>query len=69
MAEIEAAEARRSRDPTAMDIMNSRIKVGATLKEVTAELRARDPRKSSSQIDDGTGTDWLLMGLQLEDEQ
>ena len=70
LAEIEAAESQRQQDPTAMDVMQSRIKGGATLKEVMADICSRDPSINSAGIgDDGTATDWLLEGLNIEDEQ
>ena len=69
LAEIQSAESKRSVDHTAMDVMQSRIKGGATLKAVTADIRNRDSVSKSPIADDGTNTDWLLEGLQIEDEQ
>jgi len=52
-----------------MDVMQSRIKRGATLKALTADIRHRDSVSRSPLADDGSATDWLLDGLQIEDEQ
>jgi len=52
-----------------MDVMQSRIKGGATLKAVTADIRHRDSVSKSPTTDDEVNTDWLLEGLQIEDEQ
>jgi len=68
LTEIEEAEAKRSSQPSAMDVMHSKIKTGATLKDVMAEIRRRDSEKGAVK-DDGTATDWLLEGLLIEDEQ
>jgi hypothetical protein len=67
--EIEDAESQRNRTPESMDIMHSRIKAGATIKEVTADLMRDDGLSRSRVPDDGTATNWLLEGLSIEEEQ
>lgn len=68
-ASIEEAEAARSDKPTAMDVMQSKIKRGQTLKNITAAMRRDDGLSQSAVIDNGDATDWLLQGLVIEDEQ
>jgi len=69
LSQIEDAESERNIHPAAMDIMHSKVKIGATLKEATAQIM-RDDRLSQSRVpDDGTATDWLFEGLHIEEEQ
>jgi hypothetical protein len=67
--QIEDAESQRHVRPEAMDVMHSKIKAGATVKEVTADLRRNDGLSQSRVPDDGTATNWLLEGLSIEEEQ
>jgi hypothetical protein len=67
LQEILEAESRRDYDYKAMDVMLSRVKAGATVKEITSELQARDLTPESRLV--GDSTDWLLEGLHIEDDQ
>jgi len=49
-----------------MDIMQSRIKTGQTMKAITADIMRED---GLSIFDSGSSTEWLLEGLNIEDEQ
>jgi hypothetical protein len=69
LQEILDAESRRDDDYKAMDVMQSRIKAGATLKEITSELHAREVTPQSTSWVGGDSTDWLLEGLHIEDDQ
>jgi hypothetical protein len=68
-ASIQEAEAARSDDPKAMDVMQSKIKTGQTLAAITAAIRRDDGLSISAELDDGDSTDWLLQGLLIEDDQ
>lgn len=63
------AEREREVDPASMDIMLSKIKTGATVKEITADLMREDGLSVSAIPDDGNATQWLLEGFLIEDEQ
>lgn len=69
LQEILGAEARRGYDVKAMDVMLSRIKAGATLKEITLELQSKNRTPETSSRIGGNVTDWLLEGLHIEDDQ
>ena len=66
---IQEAEVSRNEDPTAMDIMQSRIKTGQTMKAITADIMREDGLSISAVFDSGSSTEWLLEGLNIEDEQ
>lgn len=66
---IEAAEIDREDNPAAMDIMHSQIKCGQSLKEIAAEIMKEDGLSISQVADNGEYTEWLLQGLNLEDDQ
>ena len=66
---ITDAEAARHRDPCSMDVMQSRIKTGETMKTITAAIMREDGLSLSTVIDSGSSTEWLLEGLKIEDEQ
>jgi hypothetical protein len=66
---IEEAEAGRLEDATTMDVMKSRIKSGKTMKAITADIMREDGLSLSAVLDSGTSTEWLLEGLNIEDEQ
>jgi hypothetical protein len=68
-ASIHEAELARSQDPTSMDIMQSRIKTGQTMKAITADIMREDGLSISEVFDSGNSTEWLLEGLSIEDEQ
>jgi hypothetical protein len=68
-ASIEEAEEGRHADPTTMDVMKSRIKTGKTMKAITADIMREDGLSLSAVLDSGTSTEWLLEGLNIEDEQ
>ena len=68
-AEIQEAEAARFTNPKAMDIMHSKIKTGQSLKQITAAVIQED-MSARNQAPDAIGiTDWILEGLNIEDEQ
>jgi len=69
-ADIVEAESARHDNPSAMDVMQSRIKTGRTLKAITADI-LREQTESQQQLapDTGSSTDWILEGLKIEDEQ
>lgn len=69
LQEILEAEARRRYDFKAMDVMLSRIKAGATVKEITLELQAKDRTLEATSRLGGSSTDWLLKGILIEDDQ
>lgn len=68
--EIVEAETARHGNPSAMDVMQSRIKTGRTLKAITADI-LREQTESQQRLapDTGSSTDWILEGLKIEDEQ
>lgn len=66
---IKEAEMARSEDATAMDVMQSQIKTGQTMKAITAEIMREDGLSISAVLDSGSSTEWLLEGLKIEDEQ
>jgi hypothetical protein len=68
-ASVQEAELQRSVDPTAMDIMQSRIKTGQSLKDITADLLKEEADTQRVAKDGGSTTDWLLEGLKIEDDQ
>jgi hypothetical protein len=68
-ASISEAEEKRLLIPSAMDIMQSQIKTGQSLKAITAAIFTEDRQSRSAVPDDGGATDWLLEGLNIEDEQ
>ena len=63
------AEIVRSEDPASMGIMQSQIKTGQTMKAITADIMREDGLSISSVFDSGSSTEWLLEGLNIEDEQ
>lgn len=67
-ATIEEAEAARSQSPKAMDVMHSKIKTGQSLKAITAALMQED-LTAQNFGPDGSSTDWILEGLNIEEEQ
>jgi len=67
-ASIIEAENDRSTNPSAMDIMHSQIKTRQTLKEIRAAIMTEDRISISTAPDDGGTTDWLVEGLDIEDE-
>jgi hypothetical protein len=69
LQEILEAEAKRSYDFKAMDVMLSRIKAGATVKEITLELHAKDHTVEATSRLGGNSIDWLLKGILIEDNQ
>ena len=68
-ATIAEAEEKRSTEPSAMDVMHSQIKTGQTLKELSTTIITEDRLGILAAPDDGGTTDWLLEGLNIEDEQ
>lgn len=68
-ANVQEAEFARADNPAAMDIMQSKIKRGTTLKNITASIRRDDGLSQSAVLDNGDATDWLLQGFLIEDEQ
>ena len=53
-----------------MDVMQSRIKTGQSLKEITADIFKEQADNPAQRVtNDGGSTDWLLEGLKIEDEQ
>lgn len=68
-AAISEAEANRAYDPKSMDVMQSQIKTGQTLKAISAAIRRDDGLSRSAIVDDGDLTDWLLEGFMIKDEQ
>jgi hypothetical protein len=67
-ATIEEAEAARSECPKAMDVMHSKIKTGQTLKTIMAAIM-QDDLVSENFMPDGSSTDWIVEGLNIEEEQ
>lgn len=67
-ATIEEAEAERSKSPKAMDVMHSKIKTGQTLKAITAAVMQED-LTSQNFGPSGSNTDWIVEGLNIEEEQ
>jgi len=68
-ATIVEAEAARNSNPSAMDVMQSRIKTGQTLKAITADILREETKAQHLAPDTGSSTDWILEGLKIEDEQ
>jgi hypothetical protein len=68
-ASIQEAESARFLKPSAMDVMQSKIKTGQTLKEITADIWREETEAKRVVPDTGSSTDWLLEGLKIEDEQ
>jgi hypothetical protein len=68
-ATILEAESRRNVNPSAMDVMQSKIKTGRTLKAITADIFREETESQQLAPDTGSSTDWILEGLKIEDEQ
>jgi hypothetical protein len=68
-SEILEAEAARGISPKSMDIMHSRIKTGQTLKSISSAVIQEDLDKNIQTPNSIGTTDWLVEGLNLEDEQ
>jgi hypothetical protein len=68
-ATIEEAEAARSHDHQAMDVMQSRIKTSQSLKAITSAVMQEDLSSRNYGADGNPITDWILEGLNIEDEQ
>jgi len=68
-AAIQEAEAARSGSPKAMDIMHSKIKTGQTLKAIKAAVMQEDMASRIHAPESIGTTDWILEGLNIEDEQ
>jgi hypothetical protein len=68
-ATIVEAESARALNPSAMDVMQSKIKTGRTLKAITADILREETQAQRFSSDTGSTTDWLLEGLKIEDEQ
>jgi hypothetical protein len=68
-ATIEEAEEARSKSPQAMDVMHSRIKTGQSLKAISAAVMQEDMDARNLSPETVGTTDWLLEGLNIEDEQ
>jgi hypothetical protein len=68
-ATIVEAESARNLDPSAMDVMQSKIKTGRTLKAITADILREETEAQRFTPDAGNSTDWILEGLKIEDEQ
>jgi hypothetical protein len=66
---INEAEEARGDDPASMDVMQSQIKTGQTMKAITTEIMREDGLSISVVLDSGSSTEWLLEGLKIEDEQ
>lgn len=67
-ATIEEAEEQRAQFPKAMDVMHSKIKTGQSLKAITAAIMQED-LTAQNFGPDGNITDWLVEGLNIEEEQ
>jgi hypothetical protein len=68
-ATILEAESARILNPSAMDVMQSKIKTGRTLKAITADILREETEAQRFSADTGSSTDWILEGLKIEDEQ
>jgi hypothetical protein len=68
-ATILEAESARNANPAAMDVMQSKIKTGRTLKAITADILREETQSQRFAPDTGSSTDWILEGLKIEDEQ
>jgi hypothetical protein len=68
-ATIEEAEAARSHDHQAMDVMQSRIKTSQSLKAITSAVMQEDLSSRNYGADGNPINDWILEGLNIEDEQ
>ena len=66
---ITEAESARSSDPSSMDVMQSQIKTGQSLKEITADILREEGRSQRVVTESGSSTDWILAGLRIEEEQ
>ena len=66
---ITEAESARSTDPSSMDVMQSQIKTGQTLKEIMADILREEGRSQRVVTESGSSTDWILAGLRIEEEQ
>ena len=67
-ATIEEAEAACSTSPQAMDVMHFQIKTRQSLKEITAAILQDELSTQNLGADGSSTTDWLLEGLNIEDE-
>jgi hypothetical protein len=67
-ATIVEAELARNLNPSAMDVMQSKIKTGRTLKAITADILREETEAQRFAPDTGSSTDWILEGLKIEDE-
>jgi hypothetical protein len=63
------AEKQQNIDTSSMDIMHSKIKSSQTLKEILTDIIREDSLSTSKTADNGDNTNWLLEGLDIEDEQ
>ena len=68
-ATIVEAESARNLNPSAMDVMQSKIKTGRTLKAITADILREETQAQRYSTETGSSTDWILEGLKIEDEQ
>jgi hypothetical protein len=68
-ATIEEAEAAHSTSPKAMDVMHSQIKTRQSLKEITAAILQDELSTMNLAVDGSSTADWILEGLNIEDEQ
>ena len=66
---IVEAESARNLNPSAMDVMQSKIKTGRTLKAITADILREETQAQRYSTETGSSTDWILEGLKIEDEQ
>ena len=66
---IQAAEADRLKNPTAMDTMHSRIRTGQGLKEIQSDMLRVDMINVPGMPDQLGYMDWILEGMNIEDEQ
>ena len=66
---ITEAETARSTEPSSMDVMQSQIKTGQTLKEITVDILWEEGRSQWPMTESGSSTDWILAGLRIEEEQ
>jgi hypothetical protein len=63
------AESARNVNPSVMDVMQSRIKTGRTLKAIIADILREETEANRFTPNTGSSTDWILEGLKIEDEQ
>jgi hypothetical protein len=52
-----------------MDVMQSRIKTSQSLKAITVAVMQEDFSSRNFDADGNPNTDWILEGLNIEDEQ